>query len=55
MIGRKIMAICDTEAGYACRLMEYLEEKRSLPYEIHAFTSADTLCDFAAGPQVLSF
>ena len=47
MSKKKIMAICDTEAGYACRLMEFLEEKRRLPYEIHAFTSAEKLCAYA--------
>ena len=52
MSRQKIMAICDTEAAYACRLMEYLEEKHSLPYEIHAFTSPEKLCAFAAERDV---
>lgn len=52
MTRKKIMAICDTEASYACRLMEYMEEKHSLPYEIHAFTAADKLCEFAAQRNV---
>ena len=49
---KKIMAICDTEGAYACRLMEYMDEEHSLPYEIHAFTAPEKLCEFAAKKDI---
>ena len=35
----KIMAICDTEEGYAFRMAEYLLDKVRLPYTLHLFTA----------------
>lgn len=45
---RAVLAVCDVEEAYARNFMEYLNERKGIPFEIHAFTSADTLCAFAA-------
>lgn len=43
----KIMAICDTEEGYAFRMAEYILEKLKLPYTLHLFTAVEELEKFA--------
>lgn len=40
---RKVMAVLDPEEEYLYRLMEYLNQRRSLPFEIQAFTSTESL------------
>lgn len=40
-------AVCDLEASYACSLMDYLNEKKNTPFEVQAFTSVESLIDFA--------
>jgi hypothetical protein len=44
---RHIFAVCDLEEAYACNFMEYLNQKKNIPFEIHAFTSAEHLLEFA--------
>lgn len=36
-------AICDLEAAYACRLMNYLTDKQNIPFEILVFSSLDSM------------
>ena len=45
---RNIFAICDLEKEYAMNFMQFLNQKKSIPFEIHAFTSVETLVDFAS-------
>ena len=45
---RAVLAVCDVEEAYARNFMEYLNQRKGIPFEIHAFTSAETLCAFAA-------
>ena len=39
-------AICDLEAAYACRLMNYITEKQNIPFEILVFSGTDSLREF---------
>ena len=48
----KIMAICDTEEGYAFRMAEYLLEKVKLPYALHLFTAVEELEKFAGREKI---
>ncbi|MCM1267792.1 MAG: hypothetical protein NC302_07795 [Bacteroidales bacterium] len=48
----KIMAICDTEEGYAFRMAEYFLEKVKLPYAVHLFTAVEELEKFAKREEI---
>ncbi len=48
----KIMAICDTEEGYAFRMAEYFLEKVKLPYTVHLFTAVEELERFAGREEI---
>jgi len=48
----KIMAVCDTEEGYAFRMAEYLLEKVRLPYTVHLFTGVEELERFASREEI---
>lgn len=43
---RNIFAVCDLEAAYAHNFMEYMNEKKSIPFEIQAFTNVESLLDY---------
>lgn len=38
---RKILAICDLEVAYATHFMEYMNNRRKIPFEVQAFSSLD--------------
>ena len=38
---KNIFAVCDTEIEYAYNFMEYLMQKKNIPFEIQAFTSPE--------------
>ena len=40
---RHIFAVCDVEVDYAYNFMEYLNRKKSLPFEVQAFTGPEVL------------
>ena len=40
---KNIFAVCDLEVDYAFNFMDYLNQKRNLPFEIQAFTTAESL------------
>lgn len=44
---KNIFAVCDLEVEYAYNFMEYLNQKRSIPFEVQAFTGPEVLCDYA--------
>lgn len=44
---RNIFAVCDLEVAYAYNFMEYVNQKRNIPFEVQAFTSPVHLCAFA--------
>ncbi len=45
-IEKNIFAVCDLEMDYACNFMNYLNQKKNIPFEIQAFTSAKSLIAF---------
>lgn len=49
---KSIFAVCDLEAGYACSLMDYLNEKKTTPFEVQAFTSTESLKVFAKSNKI---
>ena len=44
---RKILAVCDLEADYARSFAQYLDRKNQVPFEVHAFTTPQSLVEFA--------
>ncbi len=49
---QEVVAICDGERRYACRLMEYLQDSRVLSVPVNVFTSAKKLTDLARPEDV---
>lgn len=49
---KSIFAVCDLDSSYACNLMDYLNEKRSTPFEVQAFTNVESLKEFAAEQEI---
>lgn len=49
---KSIFAVCDLEASYACNLMDYLNEKRTTPFEVQAFTIVSSLESFARENEI---
>lgn len=43
---KNIFAVCDLEMDYACNFMDYLNQKKNIPFEIQAFTSVESLIAF---------
>ena len=44
---KNIFAVCDLDASYACNLTDYLNGKRTTPFEVQAFTNVESLQEFA--------
>lgn len=44
---KSIFAVCDLDASYACSLMDYLNGKRTTPFEVQAFTNVESLQTYA--------
>lgn len=49
---KSILAICDVEKSYAYHFMEYINQKRSIPFEIQAFTNTGSLLEYASREEV---
>lgn len=49
---KSIFAVCDLEASYACSLMDYLNEKKTTPFEVQAFTNVESLKSFAGEHEI---
>ncbi len=43
---KKVLAVCDEEASYACKFTAWLERKGHYPFEFIAFTGVDKVCDY---------
>ena len=43
---KNILAICDLEEAYVCNFVEYINQKRSIPFELQAFTNTTKLSEF---------
>lgn len=42
-----VLAVCDSEMEYACRLVDYLSNKKGFPFQIQLFSSLTTLKEYA--------
>ncbi len=51
-MNNRILAICDLEENYAYRMMEVLQIKKDIPFEIHVFTQVDKLLEFCRKVEV---
>ena len=40
---KNIFAVCDLEVDYALNFMDYLNQKKNIPFEIQAFTTVESL------------
>lgn len=49
---KSIFAVCDLDASYACNLTEYLNERKSTPFEVQAFTNVEALENFAKENEI---
>lgn len=49
---KRVFAICDLEAGYVYRLMDYIYEKEAGTFEVLAFTSVKKLAEFAGEQEI---
>lgn len=52
---KNIIAVCDTDAEYACNFAEYLNSRKKLPFQAEAFTDVEKLCQYAgkSPPEIL--
>lgn len=48
----RILAICDPEENYAYRMMEVLQVKKDIPFEIHVFTQVGRFIEFNRKAEV---
>lgn len=44
---KNTLAVCDSEAGYAGTLAEYLNSRKKLPFRAEAFTDSEKFCMYA--------
>lgn len=49
---KKIFAICDLEEAYVVHLADYLNLKPDLPFRVMAFTSLESLIEYAKGHEI---
>lgn len=49
---KSVFAVCDLDASYACNLTEYLNERKSTPFEVQAFTNVESLELFAKENEI---
>ena len=49
---KNIFAVCDLEVDYAFNFMDYLNQKKNIPFEIQAFTSVQNLIDFGKKNEI---
>ena len=44
---KSIFAVCDLEASYAYNLMEAIDERQGMSFEVQAFTNVESLISYA--------
>lgn len=54
LLKKDMIAVCDSEAGYAGNFAEYLNARKKLPFRAEAFTDSEKLCQYA-GKTALNF
>lgn len=52
---KNIIAVCDTDAEYACNFAEYLNSRNRIPFQAEAFTDVEKLCSYTKEkkPEIL--
>lgn len=52
---KNVIAVCDSDAEYACNFAEYLNSRKKLPFQAEAFTDVEKLCQYAgkSPPEIL--
>ena len=51
---KMVLAICDDDREYACRLADYLSGRQNLPFEVQVFTSAESLKAYSRQEEPVS-
>lgn len=51
-MNKRILAICDTEADYAYRMMELLKARKDLHFDTHVFTDVTNLLSFGQAEEI---
>lgn len=49
---KNVLAVCDSDAAYITRLVNYFSSKKHIPFEIHAFTKTDIFMNFIKSGRV---
>jgi len=49
---KNILAVCDMEESYAYNFVEYINQKRSMPFEVQAFTNVEKLAEFCQESRI---
>lgn len=49
---KRILAICDLEVLYACNFMQYMSMKKTIPFEVQAFTDTQKLMEAAEKEKI---
>ena len=44
---KDMIAVCDSEAGYAGNFADYLNARKKFPFRAEAFTDSEKLCQYA--------
>ena len=49
---KNVFAVCDLEVDYAYHFMNYLNQKKKIPFEVQAFTTVENLLSFSKGKHI---
>ena len=49
---KHVLALMDSEANYAVHFMEHVNRKRTSPFEVHAFTDREKLCEYSNNHRI---
>ena len=49
---KNIFAVCDLEVDYALNFMDYLNQKKNIPFEIQAFTAVENLISYGKNTHI---
>ena len=52
---KSIFAVCDLEASYAYNLMEAIDERQGMSFEVQAFTNVESLASTSAKSAACTF
>lgn len=49
---KDVFAVCDLEVDYAYHFMDYLNQRKNIPFDIQAFTTVENLVSFGKGRHI---